>query len=75
MRPKTEDRAPFDQSPELVTAAQLAKLLNVSVRTIWRMRDLAELPAPIALAGRLVRWRLASVRKFLAEREATGGRR
>lgn len=36
-------------------ARDLAKLLQVSVRNVWRLRSAGRLPAPIRIA-RVVRW-------------------
>ena len=51
--------------PELVTAKELARLLAVSPRTVWRMRDSGHLPAPLRLGG-AIRWRAADIREWIA---------
>lgn len=43
------------KTAELITAKDLSELLNISIRTIWRMDATAELPRSIRL-GRSVRW-------------------
>ena len=53
--PKWNQEFGFDMTPYLLTAAQLCKLLNVSKRTLWRLRSASKLPAPVRLAGS-VRW-------------------
>jgi predicted DNA-binding transcriptional regulator AlpA len=50
--------------PVLVTARQLASMLQVSTRTLWRMRSAARLPAPVRLGGS-VRWRLDDVTSWI----------
>lgn len=40
----------------LLTAKEVADYLNVSVPTVRRMSDRKELPAPIRLSDRVVRW-------------------
>ena len=50
----------LSEPPLLLSAAELAELLGVSARHVWRLRDAGELPAPIRL-GRLVRWRRSTV--------------
>lgn len=40
----------------LITADELATLLGLSARTVWRMHSAGRLPAPVKL-GRAVRWR------------------
>lgn len=39
----------------LVTAQELARMLRVSVRKVWRMRSAGQLPPPVRLGGS-VRW-------------------
>jgi excisionase family DNA binding protein len=52
--------------PLLITALELAHLLQVSTRTLWRLRSAGELPQPVRFGG-TVRWRLDEVRKWIAE--------
>lgn len=49
----------------LITAAELAKLLNVSTRTLWRLRSAGQLPQPVRLGG-AVRWRIEEVKNWIA---------
>lgn len=52
--------------PELLRAADVAKMLSVSTRTVWRMRDAGELPRPVRLGnGNLVRWRSSDIEDFI----------
>lgn len=44
---------------ELINAKQLATLLSISERTLYRLKSMGELPMPVILGGS-VRWRLAS---------------
>lgn len=50
---------------DTLTAADVARLLGVDVRTVWRRRNDETLPPPIKL-GRLVRWPRAEFEKWLA---------
>jgi excisionase family DNA binding protein len=50
---------------KLLTADQLAKLLNISIRTLWRLRAGGKLPAPVRLGGS-VRWRPVEIEAWLA---------
>ena len=52
--------------PLLIPAEELARLLQVSTRTLWRLRSAGELPQPVRFGG-TVRWRLDEVRKWIAE--------
>ena len=48
------------QNPLLLTASQLAKTLNLSERTLWRLRSAGKLPKPVRIAGS-VRWRFDEI--------------
>jgi len=50
--------------PCLIAAADLARLLNVSTRTLWRLRSAGQLPQPVRLGG-VVRWRLEEIRQWI----------
>lgn len=50
---------------ELITANQLADMLSISERTLYRLKSIGQLPEPIVLGGS-VRWRLAEVREWIA---------
>lgn len=52
-------------SPPLLTADQLAAWLQVSVRSLWRMRSAGDVPAPVRIRG-AVRWRAADIEGWLA---------
>ena len=66
---------------QLMTVEDLAKLLHVSVRTVWRLRRNASLPRPVKIGGG-VRWRISDVRAWIeqgckpetSEKEASGRR-
>lgn len=44
----------------LMDAKTLAKMLSVSLRTIWRLRSAGKLPKPVRFGGS-VRWRLSDI--------------
>lgn len=50
--------------PLLVSAPELAKLLQVSTRTLWRLQSAGQIPPPIRLGGS-TRWRLDEVRRWI----------
>lgn len=64
------DAQPEPLEPLLLSPSELARYLSVSVRTLWRMRDAGELPAPIKI-GRLVRWRKEAVDHWFRETNPT----
>jgi prophage regulatory protein len=55
----------------VVSVREVAELLGVNARTVWRMAQRGELPAPIRLGERVVRWRLSDLREHL-DRKAEG---
>ena len=58
-----------------ITPRQLAVMLQVSIRTLWRWRSAGRLPAPVRLGG-AVRWRLDDVTRWIDEGcPLTGGMR
>ncbi|MFZ1932688.1 MAG: helix-turn-helix domain-containing protein [Thermoguttaceae bacterium] len=54
------------ETPSLITAVEFAGMLQVSVRTLWRLRSAGQVPAPVRLGG-AVRWRLDEVKKWIAD--------
>ncbi len=52
--------------PLLITAAELASMMRISLRSLWRMRSAGQLPQPIRFGG-TVRWRLSDVKSWIAE--------
>ena len=44
----------------LLNVTDVAAVLRVGQRTVWRLRDAGRMPAPVSIAG-CVRWRLADV--------------
>ena len=55
-----------DELPMLITAGELAEMLSISVRTLWRLVSAGELVGPIKIGGN-TRWRLDEVRAWIAE--------
>jgi predicted DNA-binding transcriptional regulator AlpA len=51
--------------PTLVTAKEVASILQVSIRTLWRLRSARQLPSPIRI-GNAVRWRIEEIRNWIA---------
>lgn len=58
--------APRNQIGELVTAKEVARLLRVSLRTVWRMRSGGCLPEEIRM-GRGIRWRKEELADWIAK--------
>lgn len=51
--------------PRLISAERLAAILEVSKRTLWRLRSAGRLPRPIQLGGS-VRWRADEIEQWIA---------
>lgn len=55
----------------VINVREVAELLGVNARTIWRLCQRNELPRPIRLGPRILRWRLVDIREHL-DRKAGG---
>ncbi|MEM7518372.1 MAG: helix-turn-helix domain-containing protein [Planctomycetota bacterium] len=53
-----------NDSQLLVTPQQVADLLQVSTRSLWRLRDAGKLPPPVKL-GASVRWRRDEIEQWV----------
>ena len=69
------------KASHLITAVEFSQLLQVSPRTLWRLRSAGRLPNAIRLGG-VVRWRFSEVQDWIAKgcpiisaRENEGGRK
>jgi len=59
------DTSAVNESTLLLSAEKLAELLDISLRTLWRLRAAGKLPAPIRLGGS-VRWRCSEIEAWIA---------
>lgn len=72
MDPAGEAIAPTVTVHPLMTATDVARVLNVGERTVWRMTSRAKgstgpFPRPVRIGGHVVRWRWRDVEKYLQE--------
>jgi prophage regulatory protein len=51
--------------PLLIPAAEFARLLQVSTRTLWRQLSAGQIPRPVRFGG-TVRWRLEEIREWIS---------
>ncbi len=58
-------RAVAAVDPELISADDIAALLRVSRRTVFRLRQRGDLPPPVEVSRNIVRWRLSDLRAYL----------
>lgn len=75
----TPSRSLAPHSPSLLRARDVAALLAISVRCVWRLVASGDLPRPIKLGGS-TRWRACDLDAFIAEagaeqRTGVGARR
>lgn len=52
--------------PLLITAEDVARLLKLSTRSLWRMRSAGDIPSPIRV-GAAVRWRVDEIKKWIED--------
>ena len=53
-----------ETAPMLIGAEELARMMDVSERTLWRLLSAGKVPPPVRI-GRSTRWRLAEVRDWI----------
>lgn len=56
---------PFVGSREWLTAKQVAGILDISERTVYRWLANGKLPQPVRYSPRTVRWRSGDIEHFL----------
>ena len=59
-------QAVIDERLQLVSAEDLTELFNVSRSTIYEWRDQGQMPQPVALPGRVTRWRVSDLITWMA---------
>jgi len=50
----------------LLRASEVAGMLNISERTLWRMRSARQVPQPIRVGG-TVRWQRLEIESWIAD--------
>lgn len=56
--------APQDAEPLLLTAAQVAGLLQIGERTVWRLLSVGAIIAPVRIGG-ATRWRRDALQRWI----------
>jgi excisionase family DNA binding protein len=66
--PRPSENEFFDESfdPRLISVHDLATILKVSQRTIWRLLSAGKLVKPIRLGG-VVRWRYDEIQRWISD--------
>ncbi len=52
--------------PLLITAEEVARMMNVSTRTLWRLLSAGRFPQPVRFGGN-TRWRVAEVLRWIED--------
>ena len=55
------------QACQLLTVRDVAAMLKVHPRSVWRMSAMGGIPAPLTLAPKTIRWRLKDIEAHVAE--------
>lgn len=54
------------EAPAMLTVHDVARMLNCSVRTVYRLTDSGRMPRPVKL-GALVRWRRGTIEDWIKQ--------
>lgn len=57
----------MDKETTLLTSAQVAKRVNVAIRTLWRLVAAGKFPQPVRYNRKLVRWKSEAIDKYISE--------
>lgn len=58
----------------LITSDELAMLLGLPASAIYKRRLSGDLPVPVSVGARILRWRVSDVREWLASRPLTSAK-
>ena len=64
IRRSADQRPNTAKLPELLTIRELAKVLKLSPRSIWRLVKNHQLPAPVRIGGS-IRWRADTITRWI----------
>ena len=67
MSSNTSTACACGQACQLLTVKDVAAMLKIHPRTVWRMSAMGEIPAPLTLAPKTIRWRLKDIEAHLAK--------
>ena len=59
----------------LLNVTEVANLLGISPRHVWRMADAGTFPRPLKVGMKLRRWPRSAIESWLAEQTAVANRR
>lgn len=55
--------------PDLLRVREVAQRLGVGIRTVWRLSQIGQLPAPVRFgpSGRIVRWKASDIARYVSK--------
>ena len=56
----------WKQDKATLTAEEMAEYLDISLRHVWRLKDLGRFPGQLEGLGRCVRWHKATIDDWMA---------
>lgn len=66
INPSKTDELSSSDGPRLIRAADAARMVSISTRTLWRLVSANQFPAPVRVGGS-TRWRRADVERWIAD--------
>lgn len=55
-----------DTKPLLISVREVAKMLGISTRSVWRLHSIGKIIAPVRIGG-AVRWRQDELKRWINE--------
>jgi len=52
----------------LLTVKQVGELMGISTRSVWRLAAAGEIPRPLRITPKVVRWDLRTLEEFIVEK-------
>ena len=67
MTTTADSTCPAPQTPLLIAAEEVARRLDISARTVWRLHSAGKLPRPVPVGGSK-RWRADEIHRWVDAR-------
>lgn len=55
------------QEMKLMTAAEVGRKLGIHPRSVWRLASAGQLPKPVRITDRIVRWRPEDIERAIEQ--------
>ncbi len=74
-----KDKSDTGELSPLLTVREVAKVLGIHVRTVWRLAAMAEMgegnfPRPVRIGAKTIRWQRSALETYLNALAAEAGR-